>query len=272
LEILNSKFIYMAGHFSWPPGLVLMLALTCCSPGKFARESQENEIVFQYVDPLIKVFHNSVEFPKQEGHADEPRGLCATFQFVIFGQHELTNLHVSVGSLHSNSGLIKAGEVGYIGFVHVGRTASIPAHDRLYSISEYYPDPILENPPTILRAGLTQPVWIKIPIPIDAVPGAYEGKVILTAIMGRKRIHMERSITVQVYQPVVKNTRLWVTNWWRSSDLSYMNGGKPVEQFSDRYWELVGSLAHTMADYRQNVALISPLDLAKYTLAGSIKW
>jgi len=268
LETLNSKFIYLAGHFSWPQGLVLMLALTCCSPGRFAGETPENEIVFQYVDPLIKVFHNSVEFPNQEGHADEPRGLRATFQFIILSNHELTNLHVSVGDLHSNSGGITAGEVGYIGYVHVGRTASIPSHDRLYPISEYYPDPILENPPTTLRAGLTQPVWIKIPIPVDADPGAYEGKVVLTATVGGKRIHMERSITVQVYQPVVKNTRLWVTNWWRSSELSYMNGGKPVEQFSERYWELVRSLAHTMADYRQNVALISPLDLAKYTVSN----
>ncbi len=264
---MNTKIKCLTGHFLWLlVGLALMLALACCSSRRLARETPENEIVFQYVDPLIKVFRETAVFPKQEARADEARGLRATFQFAIRSNRQLNNLRVSVGDLHSNSGGLNAAEVGYIGYVHVGRTARTPSHDRLYPISEYYPDPILEKPPTMLRAGLTQPVWIKIPIPIDAVPGTYEGKVLLTASAEGQLIRIERSITVQVYPPVVKHTRLWVTNWWRSSQLSYMNGGKPVEQFSARYWELVRSLAHTMAEYRQNVALISPRDLAKYKI------
>lgn len=261
---MNIKIKCRTDHFLWLLGLALMLALASCSSQRLTSKILENEIVFQYVDPLIKVFHNTVDFPIQEARADEARGLRATFQFVIRGNKQINNLRVSVGDLYFNSGKLNAAEVGYIGYVHDGRTARTPSHDRLYSNSGYYPDPILEKPPTILRAGLTQPVWIKIPIPIDAVPGIYKGKVLLTASVEGKMIHIEQSIIVHVYPPVIKATRLWVTNWWRSSQLDYMNNGKPVEQFSERYFELVRSLARTMADYRQNVALISPLDLAKY--------
>ena len=50
-----------------------------------------------------------------------------------------------------------------------------------------------------------------------------------------------------------------------------MNGGKSFVPFSDQHWELISTLAKKMAEYRQNVALISPLALSDFTYESG-KW
>ena len=89
----------------------------------------------------------------------------------------------------------------------------------------------------------------------------------LSGAVDGHRFQLEHPFTVQVYAPVIDNTRLWVTNWYSLSPerLAYLNNGELVAPYSDTYWELVHILAENMAEYRQNVALISPLRLAEYT-------
>jgi len=60
---------------------------------------------------------------------------------------------------------------------------------------------------------------------------------------------------------------LWVTNWFTLSGLSRMNGNERVEQYSDRYWELLTVLANVMRDHRQNTYLIGT-GLIKSEYAG----
>jgi hypothetical protein len=50
-----------------------------------------------------------------------------------------------------------------------------------------------------------------------------------------------------------------------------MNGGRSFVPFSDQHWELIRLLARKMADYRQNVAIISPLALSDFTYEKG-KW
>lgn len=264
---MNKKVKYITNFCVF--GLVLMLA---DFPTQMqAQDNQEDEVIFQYVDPLIKVFRNTAEFPKSEARADVARGEHATFQFVVRSGHHLRDVKVSVEALKSDSDQLDEVKVGYLGYVHVGNLAMRQsAYDRLRPNSGYYPDPILENPPESIKAGTAQPVWLTVPIPERATPGDYQAKVVLTARVHGEPIRIERSITVRIYPPVVEDTRLWVTNWWvgrypaASGGLRYMNGGEHVEPFSTRYWKLVRSIAGTMADYRQNVALLDPLRLAQY--------
>ncbi|MBA7556573.1 hypothetical protein ES705_49287 [subsurface metagenome] len=51
-----------------------------------------------------------------------------------------------------------------------------------------------------------------------------------------------------------------------------MNKGEPVEEYSDLYWENTRKLARKMAEYRQNVARISPLRMAEYTINDSLRY
>jgi hypothetical protein len=48
--------------------------------------------------------------------------------------------------------------------------------------------------------------------------------------------------------------------------------GRHVEPFSEKYWEYITLLARKMAEYRQNVALISPLQLATYSISEDGKY
>ncbi|MBK7713169.1 MAG: DUF4091 domain-containing protein [Bacteroidales bacterium] len=50
-----------------------------------------------------------------------------------------------------------------------------------------------------------------------------------------------------------------------------MNGGKSFIPFTDQHWAFIRTLAKKMADYRQNVAIISPLALSDFSYENN-KW
>ena len=116
--------------------------------------------------------------------------------------------------------------------------------------------------------GNTQPIWISIPIPADAEKGVYKGKVTISGRINGRSFSVSKDYSVKVYPVTVGKTSLWVTNWFSidTTQLKWLNGGKSFLPFSDKHWELIRTLAKKMADYRQNVAIISPLALSDFTL------
>ncbi|MFC2123703.1 DUF4091 domain-containing protein, partial [Bacteroidota bacterium] len=101
-----------------------------------------------------------------------------------------------------------------------------------------------------------------------AKPGMYEGQVKLSGKMDGKMFETEKSIQIRVYPVTIDKTRLWVTNWYNTSEpvLEYVMGKSDIEPFSEEYWEFIRLLAGKMAEYRQNVAIISPLRLSEFGL------
>jgi len=81
-------------------------------------------------------------------------------------------------------------------------------------------------------------------------------------------VELVKEIQVKVYPVTIDKTRLWVTNWYSTTEknLEYVMGKSGIEQFSEEYWKFIRLLAGKMAEYRQNVAIISPLNLSKYEL------
>jgi hypothetical protein len=251
--------------------LFVLAALTlsrCAAVGARTVEDP-GRLVVQPVDPLEKVFRETAFFPRAEATTDVARGETASFQFVVRAAGVLRGLKAEAGELRSDAGRIGPARVGYIGYIRMGRTTAESARDRLSSPSGFYPDPILAAPPDPIPPLTTQPVWVSVPVRKDAPPGLYKGKVVLNGELDGRPFRVERPCEVRVHSPVVDKTRLWVTNWFAADPdrLKLMNGGRPVEPFSERHWELVRALARAMAAYRQNVALISPLHLAQYTFA-----
>lgn len=248
--------------------ITIMLAGCAPVPLELAHSSH---LVFEAVDPLQKVFRETAFVPTVEPVADVARGEHASFQFIIRGSGSILNLKAEAGKFRSQAGGgLAAAQVGYVGYIHIGRTGEEPARDRLYNLSGYYPDPILDDPPRILPAQTTQAVWVSVPVPKDAAPGEYRGSLTLTGSFEGSPFKLTKACTVRVYPPVIDKTRLWVTNWYTmdKDSLALMNGGVPVEPFSDKYWELLRVIARKMAAYRQNVVLLSPLYLASYSLEG----
>ena len=231
-------------------------------------EALDDLLIVQAVDPLEKVFRETAVFSPREAVADVARGEHATFQFAIRSARPIKGLRAVAGPVTSEIGALPTPEVGFVGYVKVGRSTPRPSRDRLLPPSGYYPDPILKAPALDVAANLTQPVWLRLAIPKDATPGTYQGTLTLTGQLGERDFEMVQPFTVHVYPPVIDTTSLWVTNWYSlgQDKLALLNDGESVEPYSQTYWELVRVLARTMADYRQNVALISPLRLAHYTV------
>jgi hypothetical protein len=255
---------------SIPAGLLAaaFILLSGCSPLRVRSENLPGRLVFDAVDPLEKIFRETAFFPRSAAEADVARGEHASFQFALRSSGALRDLRAEATEFKSEQGRLGTAWIGYVGYIRMGRTIAESGRDRLCSPSGFYPDPILPAPPAELPPLTTQPIWVSVPVPKDAAPGLYKGTIALTGTLDGRRFRTARECAVRVYPPVIDRTRLWVTNWFATDPekLKLMNGGRPVEPYSERYWELIRALARAMAEYRQNVALIPPLELATYAL------
>ena len=248
--------------------LIILLWLVGCGVGEVGPDELDDLLVFEAVDPLDKVLQETAFFKGLEAVADVARGEHATLQFVIRSNAHIENLRASVEAVTSEQGTLTEVKVGYVGYVRVGRSTPTPSRDRIVSPSGYYPDPILEEASIDLRKDASQPIWVSVAIPKEAEPGTYTGSLSVIGRINGRDFETSKGFSINVYSPVIERTSLWVTNWFTLSaqQLGRMNGGVPVEPFSETYWTLTRKLARKMAEYRQNVALLSPLRLASYSL------
>lgn len=251
-------------HTSLVAAAAMILILSACQTQRLPDVDQVT--ILKFVDPLEKVLREAAFFPDRPAVADVARGEHATLQFVFRSDDPVRELRVEVGPITSGAHRLPQADVGFVGYVRVGRSTPTPSRDRIASPSGYYPDPILAYESVDVRAQSSQPIWITVPVPVDAEPGTYRGTMTVTGETAGRRIELIRQFEVVVYPVVVESTSLWVTNWYTMAPdvLARMNGGASVEPYSARYWDLLREIAKTMAAYRQNVAIISPLRLASY--------
>ena len=248
--------------------LIVLLFLAGCRGGEIGSDELDEMLVFEAVDPLDKVLQETAFFRGVAATADVARGEHATLQFVLRSNAHIEHLRAVVGAIASPQGVLTEVKVGYVGYVRVGRSTPTPSRDRIVSPSGYYPDPILEEETIDLRKDTSQPIWVSVAIPTEAQPGTYTGSLTVTGRIAGRDFQTSKAFSINVYPTVIERTSLWVTNWFTLSaqQLGRMNGGIPVELYSETYWALTRKLARKMAEYRQNVALISPLRLASYSL------
>jgi len=239
-----------------------------CS-GEICDDKLKKELVFKSVDPLEKVFKETAFFRESGSIAHVARGEHASFQFAVRSMEEyIEDLKLKVTDLSNEENVLSNIKVGYVGYVRVGRNTPNHSRDRLRPISGLYPDPIIEEENINLMANETQSIWVTIEIPKDAVPGLYKGVAKLSGEMDGDYFETEKTIQVKVYPVTIDKTRLWVTNWYNTSprNIGHVTGNPDVEPYSDEYWKFVRLLAAKMAEYRQNVAIISPIRLAEFGL------
>ncbi len=252
--------------------ILAMLLIAGCS-SRLSQKDLEDVVVIQQVDPLEKIFRETSVFKNTEAVVPVARGEHATFQFAIRSQKNVSDLRCKIASLHSDQDTLSEIKIGYVDYVHVGRSYINPSRDKIVSPSGFYPDPIVEKDNTSLAADQTQPVWITVAIPLQAVPGLYAGELGVTGSIDGKSFETKLPLQVQVYPVTVEKTSLWVTNWFFNSPGNLkLVFGETVEPYSEKYWEYTSMLAKKMAEYRQNVALISPLQLASYSMSSDGKY
>jgi len=217
------------------------------------------------VDPLVKVFRDATPTRADKFGADVEvaRGEHASLQIVVRADGGVQALQASVRPLTTRRGkaTLQPRAPRFVGYVPVDRPTQAPAKDQLRKPPADYPDPLLEVEEIDVAPGDAQPIWITVPVPVDAEPGTYRGTLALTGSADGKTISADAPLTVRVYKAAVKDTRLWVTDWfamhWRHMAIS-------PEAESDEYYALLERYARNLAEHRHNVALISPLGLAHY--------
>jgi hypothetical protein len=231
---------------------------------------QPTGMMLEAVDPLQKVFPEVALFSDLKATADVARGEHATFQFAlrsVFPIEHLTALAIQLNQKHS---LINHQNVsiGYVDYVRMGKTYPDPPPDKLISPTGFFPDPIIDTSFIDVRANYTQPIWVSINVPKNTPSGEYNGQLTVRGRMNEKNMELHIPFSLHVYPVTIDSSSLWVTNWFYFDErkLKLMNKGDSVVPYSDKYWELLKVIAQKMADYNQNVVLISPLSLAKYSL------
>lgn len=217
------------------------------------------------VDPLVKVFPDDPVGAECAARAEVARGEHASLQVVVRADTPIRSLRAAIRSLDASdgSGRLDAMPARFVGYVPVDRPTQKPSQDQLRKPPADYPDPLLELDSIDVAAGRAQAVWITVPIPLSAVPGMYRGALEITGVVAEKPVRLTQRLEIQVYPASIARSRLWVTDWfamqWRHLEVS-------PQPESEDYYALLRRYARNLAEHRHNVALISPLNLATFTV------
>lgn len=230
----------------------------------------DETLLITQVDPLEKILKEQSYFPEKEFTAHVARGEHASFQFIFRNSLKTTGLAITVKNINAGSKQPLPVKVLFEAYVKNGRNTPSPSRDRLVSASGYFPDPLLPVCPATIPAFDNQPVFISIQIPEDAVAGEYSTEIVFSGKSGDKTFTVSKVIKFKIYNVSLGEQKLWVTNWWFTDPdkLRKLNNGNDIKLYSDQYWDVIRLFARNMKEYRQNVAMISPLELCKITKSG----
>jgi glycosyl hydrolase family 123 len=220
-----------------------------------------------YVDSLTKVF------PDDKPGTNELSGKTwlvarnghVSVQVALRADKAIPQLRAEVKA-PENAGRKLTAEARWVEYVPIGSNPPGTPYDEVVRPAPgLFPDPLMEKWPFDLKAAATQPVWITVYAPADASPGEYDGQI--TFFAGQQRLKSV-DFTVRVTAATVPaEQKLKVTNWFTFSGERLHNHYK-VEDYSDKYWEILHNFGRVMADHRQNVIITPIMPLTKPSMAG----
>jgi hypothetical protein len=226
------------------------------------------------IDPLEKVFKEQMYFVESNDTAAVAKGETASFQWVFRSVYPVKNLKIEAGDLTNGTHRIQAGLKAFVGYMKTSADCHTCGSDKLPSkkfydpVSDLFPDPLLEIETIDASSQSNQPVWVSYTVPRDASGGVYSAEVVISGEINGQKFSLKKQATAKVYDVVLPEQTLWITNWFFLQYLHKMNRDQPVTLYSDRYWELLKALANIMRDHGQNTYLISPPELCKITVSG----
>lgn len=115
--------------------LSLLYVIIINSGNALAQKKVEKQIIFEYVDPLRKVFPETSYFPSEKAAANVARGEHASFQFVLRSGLPMENVSVTVEAPVNGNEKLGIIKTGFVGFVPVDRPTPRPGRDYLKSVS-----------------------------------------------------------------------------------------------------------------------------------------
>lgn len=214
----------------------------------------ENAVRCVQLDPLEKVFTEESYFVENPDTTAVAKGETATFQFVLRSVFPIQDLKIEAGSLVKDDRQIAPTLKAFVGYIRAGNHTMEHSIDAVFPVSDYYPDCLQEVESMNVPAMQNQPVWVSYAVPRDVADGNYSATLVFTGKVNGKTVKITKQVNAKVYPVTLPEQTLWISNWLTTSSscLSKMNGNKPVEPYSDRYWELFTALVHTARDHGQN--------------------
>lgn len=233
------------------------------------------------VDCLTKVFRDEQPAASDKTVVEVARGEHASLQIVLRTAEKIEGLKAALEPLtldNDKTSKLENINVRFVGYVRVGCPVENPPSVQLRKPPADFPDVLLNDKTINLEPNLNQPIWLTIAVPENAKPGLYAGDVKITGLIKGKTQTLNVPVAVKVYNVVVGKSRLWLTNWFYmdlhrispSTDANLVE----LQQFSSAYWDLLRKYARNMAQHRQNMAKLSPLDLTEYSIGenGKLKF
>ncbi|MDR3268959.1 MAG: DUF4091 domain-containing protein [Tannerella sp.] len=242
----------------------VLLAIAGCN-----RMKVDDALYCVQIDPLEKAFKEELYFAENNDTAAVAKGETASFQWVFRSVYPVKNLKIEAGDLTNGDQRIAAGLKAFVGYVKSGYDLT---GKKFYNpVSALYPDPLLEIETVDVSSMSNQPVWVSYTVPRDASGGVYSAEVVISGEINGEKFSLKKQATAKVYDVVLPEQTLWVTNMYWTDFLPKMNRDQPVIPYSDRYWELLKELAHSMRDHGQNVYPVM-FELSRATLSPGLQY
>jgi hypothetical protein len=222
------------------------------------------------VDPLIKVFQDTPAPSDQSAaKAEVARGECASFQIVVHSTQAIRGLTAKPGeiSFRGAKGVKVAASARYVGYVDVDKPMSPP--QNLHAVPGEFPDPLLEDPTINVPARQNQPIWISVPVPVDAEPGEHAFTVTIIGSSGSRKLTQDVPLSIMVSSATVVKSRLLFANWGpHPGGRNYYDKEPKPESDSKQYREQLRRYARNMAAHRQSGFCIEPTRYIDYSLGA----
>ncbi len=207
------------------------------------------------VDPHVKVFRDAKppETRAAKVKLRAARNEYEPAQIAFRSTEALKDVRVELSPFRSPGGNTIGAEHlawNFLGFIPLKKNTRDADQIRLRAAPCDVPDPLLEERTLDVPANTTQPVWLTVRVPKDAVPGVYTGRVAVVAGTARAVVPIE--LVVDPFT-LPDERHLFVTNWFRAEHFAKAH---KVEPWSEKHWQILERYARNMAEHRQNVALV----------------
>ncbi|MEI6502780.1 MAG: glycoside hydrolase domain-containing protein, partial [Armatimonadota bacterium] len=249
----------------WHDGIVMAEVQPTVAGGIEEQASAESVRLSAWpVEALVKVFQEA----RPPTAVPAARITCARnekepLQLAVRGPVAMPGLEIEVTAPRQAGGAqLPSPQVGVVGYVPIDYPSNSynmqgPVWHRMFPTGTpasdgfpgWWPDPILPRQRFDLAAGMTQPVWLTISVPADAVAGDYTGLVRFTRAGDALA---EVPFTVHVWDfALPTESHLTAIFGRRGKDSEWEVPGQTSQQRYEALWKL-------MADYRICPTIIEP--------------
>lgn len=131
------------------------------------------------------------------------------------------------------------------------------------SFVDQLPDPISNEQSINVDANTTQPLFLTVYVPKEAVSGLYSGTVTLRTSMGDYVFQINAEVA-DVVIPDVPDQALTVYNWTAiyghtREKTDYVNQYYGAVKYSEDWWSIIENFAGNLAEYRNNMHMVKPM-------------